>query len=286
MYSPSRLALAPGAVEPVLQPGAPLGLEVGHLARDAGHRVHAPDRPMVPGRFEEPRRVLAVRVLVAARQERAGRPLALVGQSLGLAERGLDRPRHALGHRHPPGQRLGVVEREDSVRVVPGRLVVSLLEPEAEILPSLHPADPGERHPQALLGDPALEGLGKEPVILGERRAKPPGRREIEPAESHRGRRFLGRQAKIIGDPEFPGSGVVADPVERGMGHVDPQRQPHSVALHRRPPPAGKSTAGRLSRRETTWHEHTRGPARLRSLGADRQASEGPPPQRVSRTRA
>ena len=164
-----QIGFLPRAIQLLADARTPFVLEIGHVARHPGHGVDAPHRPVAPGRVEQPGGVSTLLIVVAAREQgHRLRVLLLRGEALRLGQGGLDRAGHVLGHSHPPGHRLRVAERDDPVRIVPGGFVVTFLEPEAEVLPALDGTDLGKRHPKSLLGDPALEALRKEVVVLSQ----------------------------------------------------------------------------------------------------------------------
>ena len=87
-----EVAVAVRPVHSLFDLRVPLRLEVGHLAGHTGHRVHAPDRPVIPGGLDEPGHVPPVAVVVAAGEECLGRLPACIGQAACLGQGRLDRP--------------------------------------------------------------------------------------------------------------------------------------------------------------------------------------------------
>src|SRR5262249_3233306 len=117
--------------------------------------IEAPDGAVAPGRIDELHRGPAVRLRHGSRSRglrHAPVERVAAGGTFVAAPEGLGfRARAVLWDRHPPGHRFGVVKAQDAVRVVPWDVVVALVVAEAEVLPAVHGADVGERHPEALV---------------------------------------------------------------------------------------------------------------------------------------
>ena len=186
-----EIAVAFRAVETFADCGAPLIFEVGHFARDARHRVHAPHCTVAPGRVEQSCSEIAGGIVHSAGKQSLGFAVALGGQTLCFGQCGVDSARHFLGHSHPPSHRLGVAERDDAMLIVPFGFIVAFLELEAEILPPFHLADCGKRHPKPLLRRATAELLGEHCIVLCQSGAETPGRLECETAKTQLGRGFL-----------------------------------------------------------------------------------------------